>query len=289
MVSIREDDGSHASRAGGGILAVITPRRWGPNVIGVVPADDIRRRPGDVVRLPVAALLVLLTALDAGTVTSQEKRLHNLLSDLPEWLHTGCGWVCNAGTIGAATVVLVALLLTRRFGLFLRVALAGIVAWLLAIGLRSLVDADAVRTSAGLDPGHALPQFPVVRLAVATAMLFVAAPFLVRPARRFVLAVLVLAAICGAFALVGLPSDIIGSVALGWGVAVVLHLLFGTPAATPALHQVADALRDLGVTVDGLHLASHQLWGESRFVATGPEGEPVSVEVLGRDAADARV
>ncbi len=273
----------------GGLLTAIGPRRWGPNVIGVVSADEIRRRPGDVIRVPVAALLVLLTALDASAFTAQDKRLYNLLIDLPGWLHSGCEWLYTAGTIGTAGVVLVALLLTRRFGLSLRLVSAGITAWLLAAGLRGVVDASAVRTSAGLDRGHAIPQFPVVPLAVATAVLLVATPFLVRPARRLVLLVLSLGAISASVAVVGLPSDIIGSVALGWGVAAVVHLIFGTPAATPSIRQVEDALRDLGVAVNELHLAPNQLWGESRFVATGPHGEPVSVDVLGRDAADARL
>ena len=74
----------------------------------------------------------------------------------------------------------------------------------------------------------------------------------------------------------------------GWGVAAVVHLAVGTPAATPTVAQVAGGvLHDLGVTVGELHLADEQVWGETRFVAPDPR-ESVAVDVIARDAADAR-
>jgi uncharacterized membrane protein YbhN (UPF0104 family)/tRNA A-37 threonylcarbamoyl transferase component Bud32 len=114
-------------------------------------------------------------------------------------------------------------------------------------------------------------------------------PFLVRPARRTVAVVFVVGAACAALAVIGLPADVIGSVAVGWAAAAVVHLAFGTPAATPTLAQVTHVLDAAGVTVSGLTLADRQEWGEARFTATAPEGDVVSVVVLGRDAADAQL
>jgi uncharacterized membrane protein YbhN (UPF0104 family)/tRNA A-37 threonylcarbamoyl transferase component Bud32 len=55
----------------------------------------------------------------------------------------------------------------------------------------------------------------------------------------------------------------------------------------PTTGQVEEALRDLGLEVDGLDLDPDQAWGNTTFVSHGPD--PLTVEVLGRDATDARV
>jgi uncharacterized membrane protein YbhN (UPF0104 family)/tRNA A-37 threonylcarbamoyl transferase component Bud32 len=135
---------------------------------------------------------------------------------------------------------------------------------------------------------HDVPQYPVVLLATTTAALLVAAPFLLRPAHRVVAAAVGAGAIGAAGSVIGLPTDVIGSLAIGWGAAAAVHLAFGTPAATPTVAQVASALREIGVAVDDVELATRQVWGEARFVGIAL-GEPVSIEVLGRDAADARL
>src|SRR5262249_50454164 len=78
-------------------------------------------------------------------------------------------------------------------------------------------------------------------------------------------------------------------VALAWGIAAAFHLAVGTPAATPTVDHVAQALQGLGVSVTDLRLADRQVWGETRYEARAPDGAPVSIDVIGRDAADARL
>jgi uncharacterized membrane protein YbhN (UPF0104 family)/tRNA A-37 threonylcarbamoyl transferase component Bud32 len=271
-----------------GLMTAIAPRRWGPVVFGVVSELEIRRRPGDVVRVALATALVAVTAIVAGDASAWERSVFNALSDLPTWSRSTADWVYKAGTAGTVVVVVVALLLARRVRIVLRLAMAGGVTWLLAEMLRNVVDSSSVRPAA--DFGRSgVPTYPVVGLAVAVAALLVVSPFLLRPARRTVLAALIVGATGAVLSITGLPIDVAGSVVLGWGVAAAMNLLFGTPAATPTLHQVSDALFEVGVHVTGLQLARRQVWGEARFVASGPDKEPVSVDVLGRDAADARL
>ena len=43
------------------------------------------------------------------------------------------------------------------------------------------------------------------------------------------------------------------------------------------------------MTVTDLALAERQVWGESRFTALAPDGAAVAIDVIGRDAADARL
>jgi glycosyltransferase 2 family protein len=242
-----------------------------------------------VARIAVAALIVMLTAFGADELTPLEQRLFDLFTDMPGWVRSGAEVGYRAGTIGTVVVVLLAFVLTRRFRLVSMLILAGALAGLAGIGLRAPVDAATVRTAAGLEVDGAVPEYPVVVLAVATTILLVAAPYLLRPARRLVFAVLAVAAASAVLAVVGLPDDVLGGWALGWGVAALVHLAVGTPAATPSIGEVDDALRGLGVAVTGLRLAPAQVWGETRFTARAPDGGAVSIELIGRDAADARL
>ena len=45
----------------------------------------------------------------------------------------------------------------------------------------------------------------------------------------------------------GYPSDILGALFLGWGVAALVHLAFGSPGGRPTKPQVAASLAELGV------------------------------------------
>jgi uncharacterized membrane protein YbhN (UPF0104 family) len=242
-----------------------------------------------VARIAVAALIVVLTAFGADELTSLEQRLFDLLTNLPYWVRSGAEVGYQAGAIGTVVVVLLAFVLTRRFRLVSMLSLAGALAWLAGIGLRASVDAATVRTAGGLEVDGSVPEYPVVVLAAATTVLLVGAPYLLRPARRLVFAVLAVAAASAVLAVVGLPDDVLGGWALGWGVAALVHLAVGTPAATPSIGEVDDALRGLGVAVTGLRLAPAQVWGETRFTARAPDGGAVSIELIGRDAADARL
>ena len=164
------------------LLTPADARRWTPAVFGVVPQGARRRRPGDVARIAVAALIVMLTAFGADELTQLEQRLIDLLTDMPGWVHSGAEVGYRAGAIGTVVVVLLAFVLTRRFRLVSMLILAGALAGLAGIGLRASVDADTVRTAEGLEVDGAVPEYPVVVLAIATTILLVAAPYLLRPA-----------------------------------------------------------------------------------------------------------
>ncbi len=272
-----------------GLLTTIAPKHWAPTVFGVVSGAQIRRRPGDIVRVVVAIVLVTVTALATNRITSREEKVYELLTGLPAWLHSSFEWMFHAGTVVLLVIVALALLLARRWRQLGGVLVASAATWLIAVWLLNLVDTSADWHSAHLDTHGSVPVYPVVQLAVAIAGVLVVAPFLVRPARRLVIAALWIGALTGIAAGAGLPLDVLGGFALGWGVAAALHLAFGTPAATPTLNQVERALAGLGVAVTGLGLDADQVWGETRFVGLDPAGGPVSVIVIGRDSADARL
>src|SRR5205085_8626054 len=118
--------------------------------------------------------------------------LYAWLSELPSWVGTLNTWLFLASTVGAAGVVILALLVTRNRRLTFILVAVGVVTAVAAVPLAAAIDVDAVREAAGGD-GASLSPTAVVWLAVTTAILLSVAPYLVRPARRCVRATELLA------------------------------------------------------------------------------------------------
>ncbi len=85
-----------------------------------------------------------------------------------------------------------------------------------------------------------------------------------------------------------LPTDVVGALVLGWGVAALVHFIFGTAARRPTVEQVKRALTDLDVPFDRVGLADEQPLARAIFSADGPSG-PLRVIAIGRDEADAQL
>ena len=79
-------------------------------------------------------------------------------------------------------------------------------------------------------------------------MVVVASPYLSRPMRRVGQAlVLVIVARGARTSTRAFPTDLLGAVVLGWGVAAAVHYAFGTPIGRPTAEVVAKALERLGL------------------------------------------
>jgi len=272
-----------------GVLDTVPRDHRPPAIFGVVTSGTMRRRPADIVSAATAVAIVAITAIGAHNLAAVETKTFELLTELPGWLRPISLACYRVGAGGTAVALLLALLIARRFRIVLALAVTATITWLIAIGLRAWVDSAAVRGPAQMKVRGAVPEYPVVILAVATTVILVAAPYLLRPTRHLVYVALVIASVGAVVGVVGLLDDIVGALALGWAVTAAFHLAIGSPAANPTLHDVADALTDLGVQVSGLRLADAQVWGESRYVATAADGGPLRITVIGRDAADARL
>ena len=126
-------------------------------------------------------------------------------------------------------------------------AIAGVAAWFLA----RLIGVIVVGNSSVMDGiDHAsrfdeTPSFPVVRLAVIVAVIAVASPYLTRPTRRIGQLLILLLALAALYLGTGLPDAAFAAVVLGWGIAAIVHLVFGSPGGRPTTAQVAAALHEL--------------------------------------------
>ena len=128
--------------------------------------------------------------------------------------------------------------------------------------------------------------FPELRLAAAVAILAVAGPELVRPVRLLAAWLVALAALGGIVLGAGTMSQVLGALAVGLGAAAFVRLIFGSTAGMPSTEHVRLALAGLGVTVDDLSVSQRQRIGAAEFVGHDPDGSPLKVRVLGRDAQD---
>lgn len=265
------------------------PRKLASSLFRIVPEGAARRRPSDLVRAVVAALLVLITALATRDVSGLEESVYEFFASVPSALDWALELV-YAALPATMVAIVVATLLSRRWRLGLSVALAAAGAFLAGTVLDAAVTdatSDAL-ARAGIDlSASGAPEYPPLLLAVASAAVLAAAPYLTRPARKLLRALVVLAALSAVVLVVGLPVAVIGALTLAWGVAALVQLALGTPAGTPSLTEVAAALDDLGIECGDLALAEGQVWGEARFVGVAPDGDRLLITVLGRDAIDA--
>ncbi|MBU6215254.1 MAG: flippase-like domain-containing protein, partial [Acidobacteria bacterium] len=198
----------------------------------------------------------------------------------------------SLGSLWAAGLVVAAALVARRWRLARDLALAGAVAWLVARTLGFTIEGNSdltglVESTTRL--GSVSPSFPAVRVAIVTAVVRAAAPYLTRPSRR-IGAVLVLVTVLGGMYLgAATPWAAVVAWVVGVGVAAAIHLGFGSPGGRPTLGQMRDALHELGLDVRDLQLDEVQAGTSTTMTATGPDGSRLAVRVLGRDEADAQI
>ncbi|MGD0937932.1 MAG: lysylphosphatidylglycerol synthase transmembrane domain-containing protein, partial [Streptosporangiaceae bacterium] len=87
--------------------------------------------------------------------------------------------------------------------------------------------------------------------------------------------------------------NVLGSLAIGWGAAVLVRLIFGSPLGLPSAGDVQLLLDELGISALNVRALPRQVWGVAKYQATetrqGSPGQPIAISVYGRDAADAKL
>jgi len=249
-----------------------------------------RRRPGDAARVVVAVVLFVPLAIHAGHPNATEEAVVRFFDSIPHGARTLFLILYQLAALWALGLLVVTVLLLRRWRLARDLAVAGAAAWVLGRLLAFLLhDAglwDAFRVTFDLTGA---PRFPLVRVAVAVATVLVASPHLSRPARRFGQALVALLALSSLYLARGVPTDLFAAIVLGWGVAHAVQYAFGTPVGRPSTRQVHDSLAKVGVEVTELRLAGEQPVGRAVFLGDLVDGPTVRVVALGRDEADAQL
>ncbi|MFI5046189.1 MAG: lysylphosphatidylglycerol synthase domain-containing protein [Acidimicrobiia bacterium] len=257
-------------------------------VVSRLPDGIARRRPGDAVRVVLAVVLLVIGSVHAFHPTQLERDVARWAHDLPSPSRDVLRTLYELLSLWAIGIAVTALLFLRRWRLARDLATAAILAWVVGRTLAFLVRqtdlAHAFRLTFDLSDA---PPFPLVRVAVAVAVVTVASPYLARPTRRVGQALVLLLALVAMYLGRAFPLDVAAAFVLGWGAAAAVHYAFGTPARRPTTEQVVLALERLGLAASAVAPAQDQPVGRAVFVAETAEGR-VRVIALGRDEADAQ-
>jgi len=252
-----------------------------------------RRRGSDGARL-VGAILALAACLITIHFNSRIDQAIVQVIHPPPWSIT---WlvtvVYQAGSFGVVIVLVGLALLARRWDVARDLALSAAGTAAVSGILVLLIGHNGGRPGGVVIHGYYL-SFPVLQVALFMAVATAALPYLARGVQRLIEAFIGLVALACAVGGHGLPLNVLGSLAIGWGVTAVVRLVFGSPLGLPSADDVQLLLNDLGVRAGHVRPASRQVWGVAKYDATeiGPDGLPgprLRVEVYGRDAADAKL
>jgi uncharacterized membrane protein YbhN (UPF0104 family)/tRNA A-37 threonylcarbamoyl transferase component Bud32 len=257
-------------------------RGHGASVLTEFEAGRRNRRAVDAVLLGVMALLTSLAAAIAHSAPGEDQAVGQAMVTVLGWAEN----VCRAAVLcalGLATVILVVVMVRRRWALLRDVALALVVLAGTGSVVGRIVGPDWLAVDNDLWSRWGFPEY---RLAAAIAIATVVGPELVRPVRAL-LALLVVAAGVGQLALgSALPSDVLGAVGLGLGAGALVRLVFGSAAGVPPSAEVRDSMLEVGVELDDLRAVARQEMGSVAYAGHDRDGRPVHVRVLGRDAQD---
>jgi len=248
------------------------------------------RRAADATSIGIGLFFLVWTAATADSVAAVESALVELAGSVPLWFDDMYRIAFFVGFL--LIVVLITTVVaqgSKRGGLLRDMAIALVGSIAVAVLLVWLVDGTFPTVFPELSGTDPEPAFPILRVAILTALVVVASPHLTRPVRRFGWLMIGLVAISGFGLGLGLPGDAMGGFGLGLAVGGTILLTFGSPAGYPDPSAVIAALADFGLTVDGIHPADDQSWGVRRLQGTLDVGRGIRVKAYGRDAMDSQL
>ncbi len=262
--------------------AASAERSWRVVLLAETEPGRRNRRTIDSAFLLLAAIVIGLSAVIASSAPGQDRDVAQALTTVFGW--AGALWrTAFFGVLGLAVVLVVDVVLRRRWDLVrdLLVAALGVVG--AAIVLGQVVESDWFPLKA-----HLLARwgYPELRLAGATAVVVVVGPELVRSVRVLATWLVPLASLGAVVLGASLPSGALAGLALGLAAGAIARLAFGTAAGVPPTAQVRDAIASLGIEVSDLRPSAQQHVGAAEYVGHDAEGHALKVRVLGRDAQD---
>ena len=200
--------------------------------------------------------------------------------------------VYNAGSAGITIALVVLALVGRRWVIARDVALSAAVTAAVSGILVLALGSRGGRPSGIAIHGYYV-SFPVLRIALFMAVATAALPYLARTLQRLIEIFIALVALASAVGGHGLPLNVLGSLAIGWGATTLVRLIFGSPLGLPSADDVRMLLGELGIQASAVQAAPRQVWGvakyQARDVDSDSPGQEIGISVYGRDAADAKL
>ncbi len=267
-------------------------RGWRSVMFAPVGDGQRRRRGSDGVKLAVAVLGLVCCLLVIRYNSRVDRAIAQVIHPPPwsiTWLVTV---VYQAGSFGVAIFLVALALVARRWEIARDIGLsaAGTAA---VCGILIVLLGSRGGRPAGIVLDDYYMRFPVLQIALFMAVATAGLPYLARGVQRLIEIFIALVALACAVGGHGLPLNVVGSLAIGWGVAVLVRLIFGSPLGLLSAGDVRLLLEELGIRAVDVHPVARQVWGVARYLATercaGLPGRRLGIAVYGRDAADARL
>jgi uncharacterized membrane protein YbhN (UPF0104 family) len=235
----------------------------------------------------LAVLAVLGAVLVLRSNSHPEDVITHVLSPPPygvRWLVT-LFWI--GGSFGTIAFLVLVAGLAKRWTVVLDLAGAAI-GTLIVSGILIL----ALGASGGRPPsiefdGYTL-SFPVLHVALTISVATAGLPYLSRTVQRLIEFIVFLAILATVVAGHGLPANVLGSMAIGWGVTAAIHLGWGSPVGLPSGEELRVVLETAGFEAVSVVPTPHQTWGSAHYTVITEPGESLTVSFYGRDAADAQ-
>jgi glycosyltransferase 2 family protein len=200
--------------------------------------------------------------------------------------------VYQAGSFSVVIVLVMLALVARRWEIVRDIALSAAGTAAVSGILILLLGSHGGRPSGIVIQGYYL-TFPVLQIALFMAVATAALPYLARGLQRIIEIFIALVALASAVGGHGLPLNVLGSLAIGWGVTAAVRLIFGSPLGLPSADDVQLLLAELGIRSSYVHAVKRQVWGVAKYEATevspADSSRRIGIVVYGRDAADARL
>ncbi|MFZ4516439.1 MAG: hypothetical protein ACOYN3_09040, partial [Acidimicrobiia bacterium] len=263
-----------------------TSHRRKPRRLRNVLEDRRRRHYSDAVQLALALLAMLWWALRYGKQTILDHLGDAVVAALPRGFDPIADGLYFLGGIWIALVVVAGLMLVRRFEAAGQVAVTSAIAWWgsglvgwITTGKAAFGDAT-IRTT---------PDAPVTRVAVVVAVTLAMAPFVPIVVRRLGLVVAATVGLASVYLGYREASAVVGGFLVGWAAAKIVQLVRGTPEGLPTVHDIFEAMSELGVPITQLQQVAAPFGGAILLDADAADGRQLRIAAAGRDQRDSQV
>jgi uncharacterized membrane protein YbhN (UPF0104 family) len=261
----------------------LRPGRIGARAFAVPSTSKRFRRPTDAVLLTLSLVLIIVTAAQAGNPGSLESAFAAWLAELPALFEFF--WAVASDLVQIWIVVIAVVAVLRRRWRLLRDWATGLVLSVAGVALVGWIVEDTVsHVFDGIGPADPAVPFPSLALAAGAAAVTVVNPYFVDPLRKFGRWLVAFAWLSAVIVTDAAPGEALGALAIGWAAGALVHLVFGSPDATPSLDDLAASLRSIGV--DATPTAVTVRNGVTGARALTPAGREVDIQVHGRDSWD---
>jgi len=247
--------------------------------------------PSDVFRLIVSAVALLATvivgALFHTAVNSFLSDLLRGLDALPEGLVTVLVLLAELLAVVIIGGGLVVSIYRRQWRYLVTILAAVAVAVVLFLVLQPLTDGGTTTvTSVNRSLTPVDPQDLPVSVAVVTAVVAAAAPWITRRWRRAAWALVILVAVIW---FIGSPItfDVVVALLCGWFAGALAVAALGAPSQRPTQAAIEAGLAAVGVPLSELRRADVDARGSSPYFGTTRDGVPLFVKALGEDERSA--